>query len=833
MTLLILILLYVLLAWLLYVGRPLLSWTLPPALGFLIWYWCGVDSPVWYTLLLLVFAAAVVLFAVPSVRRAVITKRAMPLLAPLFPSMSDTEREALEAGSVWWDAELFSGAPRWKKLLDVPESRLSDRERAFLEGPCEELCRMLDDWQILQDQDLPGEIWEYMGEKGFFGIIIPTEYGGLGFSAIANSAVVTKLSSRSCTAAVTVMVPNSLGPAELLLHYGTKEQKDHYLPRLAVGKELPCFALTEPFAGSDAGSMRSGGVVTRGMWKGEEVLGMRLNWEKRYITLNAVATVIGLAFKLRDPDGLLGGPAEVGITCALIPADTPGVEAIERHDPLGVPFVNGTTRGKDVFVPLDFIIGGRELAGQGWRMLMDCLAAGRGISLPALSVGAAELTTRTVGAYASVREQFNMPIGGFEGIQERLAPIAGLTYLMDATRRLTATAIDAGQKPAVITAISKAYLTEGMREVVNHGMDVVGGAGIVRGPHNILAAIYQAAPIGITVEGANILTRSMIIFGQGAIRCHPYALEEMQSVAAGDLNRFDAALFGHGGAVVTNWVRAAWLGFTDCRLARRPRGGHASHYFPQFERMSATFAVCAEAAMMTLGGDLKRREALTGRLSDALAWLYMGTASLKRFYDEGQAERDEPFVDWAAQKALFEIEQALLGMLDNLPNRWVARLVRLKLFMPWSRYKLPHDRLARKVAHAIQDGGAARLHLTPDIFVPHGEDHGLALLEHALAAVVASRGPERKIKDSMRAGKLDRGTIASSIDKALEAGVISTEEARVLREAGTLRDQAVQVDAFDRGRPPVSSGSRSSTSRAKDDDASSYTFGEPGPGPLL
>ncbi len=832
MTLFLLLLLYGLLVWLLYVGRPLFSWTVPPAIGFLVWIWAGVDSGVWFTLLLVVYLAAVVVLAVPAVRRAVVTRRAMPLLAPMFPTMSDTERAALEAGTVWWDAELFSGTPRWKKLLDVPESKLSEREQAFLDGPVEELCRMCDDWQILQDQDLPAEVFQFLGDKGFFGMIIPEEYGGLGFSAIANSAVVTKVSSRSCTAAVTVMVPNSLGPAELLLHYGTKEQKDHWLPRLAKGEELPCFALTEPFAGSDAGSMRSQGVVTRGTWKGQEVLGMRLDWEKRYITLNAVATVVGLAFKLRDPDGLLGGAEDLGITCALIPADTPGVEAIERHDPLGVPFVNGTTRGKGVFVPLDFIIGGPEMAGQGWRMLMDCLAAGRGISLPALSVGAAELTTRTVGAYTSIREQFNMPIGGFEGIQERLAPIAGLTYLMDATRRLTATAIDSGQKPAVITAISKAYLTEGMREVVNHGMDIVGGAGIVRGPHNILAAIYQAAPIGITVEGANILTRSMIVFGQGAIRCHPYALEEMQSVAAGDLNRFDNALFGHVGSIATNWTRAAWLGFIQCRFGKRPRGGYGAHWFTHFERMSAAFAVCSEAAMGTLGGALKRREAITGRLADALAWLYMGTAALKRFQDEGQPERDRALLDWSAKTALYEIQEALLGMLDNLPNRWAGRVVRWKLFLPWSRYKRPCDRLIRNVADAIQDGGAARLHLTPDIFVPRDEPHGLALLERALDAVVASRGPERKIKDAMRAGTIPRGSIAGSIDAALDANVITPEERRALLDAKALRDEAVQVDAFDRGKPPTRVPSASSPGGTSPDDGPT-TFGEPGPGPLL
>ncbi len=796
MNILLVVLLLALLVWLLYIGRALAAWVLPLTLGLGLWYLRGNGMTAGLWAASLVSALLVVGLGFAPVRRLVLTKSLMRALAPLFPKMSQTEREALEAGTVWWDAELFAGRPTWSKLLEFEIKDLSAKEQAFIDGPCEELCRMIDDWKVLSSDDLPAEVWTYMKQQGFLGLIIPEQYGGHGFSARCNSAVVAKVSSRSVTAAVTVMVPNSLGPAELLLHYGTDEQKSHYLPRLADGTDIPCFALTEPGAGSDAGSMTSNGVVCRGMYKGEEVLGMRLNWNKRYITLNSVATLLGLAFKLRDPDHLLGEKEELGITCALIPRETEGITADKRHDPLGVPFINGPTQGKDVFVPLDFIIGGQANAGKGWGMLMDCLAAGRGISLPAQSCGAAQLVTRTVGAYASIREQFNMPIGRFEGIEERLAPIAGMTYMMDGARFLTAAAIDAGEKPAVITAICKAYMTEAMRGIVNDGMDVVGGSGISLGPRNVLGRAYQALPVGITVEGANILTRSMIIFGQGAVRCHPYALEEMEAIAARDVARFDKAFFGHIGGFFGVFTRASLLGWTNGVIARAPVHGKVERYFQHFERMSAAYSVCAEISMMTLGGSLKRKEMLTGRLADGLAWLYLGTAALKRFVDEGQTERDLPLVEWSAETALKNVEVALLELLDNLPNRLVAKTTSWKLFPPLWRFSGPSDRQTSRAARSILDGGEAREHLTQGIYLPDAQEPGLGALEAALAKVVAAKPVRKKLREATKAGKLERGRELTQLEAAVAAGVISEDEATQLRDAAGAREDVIQVDAF-------------------------------------
>jgi acyl-CoA dehydrogenase len=796
MWLLLWILLVTLALWLLFIGRALLAWVVPLTLAFVAWAALGVESPVWFWTLAGLFALCVVALGVPVVRRAWLTSRVMPLLAPVFPKISETEGAALEAGTVWWDAELFSGAPAWRKLLDFQPRELSERERAFLAGPVEELCRRIDDWQIHQDGDLPPELWDFIKRNGFMGMIIPQEYGGLGFSAAANSAVVTKVSSRSVTAAVTVMVPNSLGPAELLLHYGTSAQKEHYLPRLASGEEVPAFALTEPNAGSDAASITSTGVVCRGNYEGAEVLGMRLVWDKRYITLSPVATLLGLAFRLLDPDHLLGDREDLGLTVALVPTHLPGVEAGEHHDPLGVPFLNGPTRGHDVFVPLDAIIGGPARAGYGWRMLMDCLSAGRGISLPGLACGAAQKAMRVVGAYASVREQFGMPIGQFEGIQERLGPIGGRVYQMDAARRLTSGAVDAGQKPAVISAIVKAYLTESMRTVVNDAMDVQAGAGICRGPRNSLAHAYQALPIGITVEGANILTRTLIIFGQGAIRCHPFALEEMRAVQERDLPRFDRALFGHGGALASNLVRATLLGWSNSLLDRAPVRGATAVYFKRFDRASAAFAVCAEAAMMTLGGTLKRKERLTGRLADALAHLYLGTAALARFHREGQPAADLPFVRWAAESSLHEIEVALEGFLGNLPSRPVALLLGVMLFPSWARSAPPSDRLEARIARALLDGGEARERLASDIYVPGPDEQGLGELEGALRTILAAREARKKLRELSRAGKVRGGSEREMAAAAAGAGLLERGEHLAVVAALDARDSVVQVDSF-------------------------------------
>ena len=782
---------------LLYRGRGFAAWTVGGALALLGWAATGV-GPGWLVALsALGLAALALVFGRPDLRQRLVTARLMPLVSALLPRLGETERIALEAGTVWWDGDLFSGAPDWKKLLAFEAQPLSSEERAFLDGPVEELCAMLDDWEVSQEGDLSPEVWSFLREHRFFGMIIPREHGGLGFSAIAHSAVVTKLASRSIAAAVTVMVPNSLGPAELLLHYGTEEQRRHYLPRLARGDEIPCFALTGPEAGSDAAATQSEGIVCRGKFRGEEVLGIRLHWRKRYITLGPVATVIGLAFKLRDPDRLIGDEEDLGITCALVPADLPGIEIGTRHDPLGVPFQNGPNEGRDVFVPLDSVIGGREMAGQGWRMLMESLAAGRSISLPALSVGGAQLAARVVSAYGMVREQFDTPIGRFEGVEEPLARIGGLTYLMSAARTLTAGAVDAGEKPAVLSAVVKAYLTEGMRAVVNDAMDIRAGAAICRGPRNILARAHMAAPIGITVEGSNILTRSMIIYGQGAIRCHPFALEEIQAAADDDLQRLDRAFFGHVGFVFSSAVRALVLGLTDGRIARSPVGGPAAPWFGRVTRASAAFALVSDACMATLGGKLKRREKITGRLADALAWMYLASATLKRFCDEDQPRHARPFVDWACTHALFECQQALAGVLDNLPNRPAAWALRPLVFPTGRRRRPPTDAQGAAVARALLDDSESREALTRDIYRPSAEEPGLGRLEAALAKAVAALAVEAKIREAVRSGELDHAPGTDLADRALEAGVIDAEQHKRLLEATEARDEVIQVDAFD------------------------------------
>ncbi len=797
-TALLVLLLLLVFAGLCYAGQPYWGWVIAAGLGLARWAAGGIGSPIVFGLVAALLLGLALVFGVPELRRTLVSGRVMARLGPALPRMSDTEREALEAGTVWWDGELFSGRPRWTKLLDFRCAPPSERELAFLAGPVEELCRKLDDHKIARDGDLPPEVWEFIKDQGLMGMIIPREHGGLGFSAAAQSAVIARLSSRSVTAAVTVMVPNSLGPAELLLHYGTEEQKRAYLPGLARGEHVPAFALTEPGAGSDAGAMTSRGTVCRGRWKGREVLGMRLTWNKRYITLAPVATVLGLAFKLFDPERLLGGESELGITCALIPTDTPGVEIGRRHDPLGIPFMNGPTSGADAFVPLDFIIGGPPMAGKGWRMLMQCLAAGRGISLPALSTGASELATRVVGAYATVREQFGLPIGRFEGIEARLARIAGLTYLVDAARRLTLGAIDAGEKPAVITAIVKAYTTEAMRTVVNDAMDVVGGAGICRGPRNQLAHAYQSVPIGVTVEGANILTRSMIVFGQGAIRCHPFVQAEMRAEAARDLGAFDRAFFGHAGLVFVNAARAFLLGITGSRLSSSPVAGGAAKYVRELTRLSAAFGLLADAAMGMLGGTLKRKEALSGRLADGLAWLYLASATLKRFADEGLSERDRDAFAYAMEHALHELQTALAGLLDNLPLRPAAWALRRLVFPFGPRLRPPSDRRASRLARAILDGGPLRAALSTHVHVPPASEPGLGELEAALAAVVAAAPAREKLQRAQRAKTLSRHAAGEELlSAALQQGVLAPGEAELLRAAARARDEAIQVDSFE------------------------------------
>ncbi len=778
------------------VGRGWLAWVVAGAIVLAGWFECCAPNAVVFTIVVGLFALLAIVFGVKVVRRALFAELAMKAVGNALPRMSDTEKAALDAGTVWWDAELFSGSPRWKKLVEFDVKRLSSEERHFLEGPVRELCGMCIEHEIERRGDLTPETWKFIRSKGFMGMIIPREFGGLGFSAIANSAVVAKLSSRSVAAAVSVMVPNSLGPAELLFHYGTDEQKKHWLPRLARGEEVPCFALTEPGAGSDAASMTSHGVVCRGTFEGREVVGMKLNWDKRYITLAPIATVVGLAFKLRDPEHLLGANVDLGITCALIPRDTPGVEIGERHDPLGVPFLNGPTRGHDVFVPLEFIIGGSAMAGQGWRMLMQCLSAGRGVSLPALSVGACELAARVAGAHATVREQFGLPLGRFEAIEDKLGRIGGLTYLTNAGRLLTLGAIDSGEKPSVLTAIMKCYATENMRTVVNDAMDVLGGAAICRGPRNVMSSAYRSVPIGITVEGANVLTRTLIVFGQGAIRCHPFVQDEMAAVAAHDSTKFDAAFFGHVNLVVKNAARSLVFGVTNGAGLRSPVEGAAGEYYAKVSRLASAFALSADVAMATLGGNLKRKENLCGRLADALAHLYLASAALKRFYDDGSPTRDVASMRWSVEYALHRTEQALYEFVENLPNRPAAWALCGFVFPLGRRTKPPSDRRTAQVAHGLLDDRPERQALTEHIYLPPPGDAGLGRLEATLTQVVAAQAVRAKLKDAQRSKKLEARGGSALLDEARTKSVISESERTLVENADRARENTIQVDSF-------------------------------------
>ncbi len=800
MLLLSLLLLVLVVFSLMYAGQGFWSWVVGGAGLLALWAGSGASLALMIVAGVLL-AAVAILTGVAPLRQSLITPAVMRLIGSILPKIGETERIALDAGTVWFDGDLFSGSPDYKKLMDFKITPLTVKEQSFVDNEVEQLCSMVDPWKLEQERDLPPVVWNFMREKGFFGMIIPEEYGGHGFSAIAHSAVITKLASRDLTATVTAMVPNSLGPAELLLHYGTEEQKNHYLPRLARGEEMPCFALTGPEAGSDAAATTSVGIICEGEYEGKKVLGMRLNWCKRYITLAPVATLVGLAFRLKDPDHLLGEKEDLGITCALIPAHLEGVDIGRRHDPLGIPFLNGPTTGKDVFVPLDCIIGGKERAGDGWLMLMQCLAAGRGISLPASSCGGAQTAARVVGAYATVREQFDNPIGKFEGIEEPLARIGGLTYLMNAAREMTCGALDEGHKPSVISAIMKAYMTESMRVIVNDAMDIRAGSAICKGPRNILARAYVASPIGITVEGANILTRTLIIYGQGAIRCHPFVQQEMAAAASRDVAAFDQAFFGHVNFVFRNLARSFLLALTGGRLASVPtRNRYSRYYLGQLTRMSAAFSLVSDVVMGTIGGGLKRREKITGRLADALAWLYLGSATIKRFHDEGEPHEDVQFMRWGCENSIYEIQQALQGVLDNMPFRPAAWMLRPLIFPLGYNMREPDDALGADVARAILEDREGRLRLTRDIYVPPAEEPGLGMLEAALDRCVEGLQAEKKIRVAIRAQKLDRHPAATLVERAVAAGVITDDEKKRIDEADSARDEAIQVDDFKPGQ---------------------------------
>ncbi len=777
------------------------------------WY---VSVPLW-----LFATAAVLLLGVPHIRRRYITAPLLRQFRKVMPGMSRTEREALEAGTVWWDAELFSGNPHWGRLLRLPRPHLSTEERAFLDGPTEQLCRMLDDWQIThEEQDLPPAVWDFIRSEGFFGLIIPRRYGGRGFSAQLHSEVVMKLASRSVAAAVTAMVPNSLGPGKLLMSYGTREQRDYYLPRLARGEEIPCFALTGPDAGSDAGAIPDSGVICHGEWRGEQnVLGVRLNWEKRYITLGPVCTLLGLAFRLYDPDGLLGERQDLGITLALAPRDTPGVEIGDRHVPLDIPFQNGPNRGRDVFVPLTQLIGGREGIGHGWRMLVECLSEGRGISLPSLSVGAGKLASRYTGAYAAIRRQFNIPIGRFEGIEKPLARIAGLTYQMDAARNLTLGGLDIGERPSVISAIIKYHLTEKYRQCINDAMDIQGGSGICLGPNNLIGRVYQAIPIAITVEGANILTRSMIIFGQGAVRAHPWVLKEFKAAQNPDrcqgLADFDHALFEHLGFLLGNLVRSLFLGLTRGRLSSAPVRGPARRYYQRLRWMSAAFALCADVAMMTLGGSLKRKERLSARLGDILSELYLSSAVLKRFEDEGRQQDDLPLVNWCMEQSPYQMQEAFRLLFRNLPWRPLGWLLRIVVFPSGAPFTEPHDRLDHDVTAILLRPGAARDRLTRGIFISDDPAFREGQIEQAFLQAARVAPIEKTLGKARRSGLIDGRDLLTQGRQALAQGLIDTEELGALEEMQRLRRTVVAVDSFsDWGRQHALGREAPSTARS-------------------
>ncbi|MCP5268421.1 MAG: acyl-CoA dehydrogenase [Zoogloeaceae bacterium] len=757
-------------------------------------------------LLTVVAVAVAVLIGVRPLRRALISRPVFKTYKKILPQMSETERDALEAGTVWWDGDLFRGKPDWNKMLAYPTPKLTAEEQSFMDNEVEAACALVDDWEVSHElQDMSPEAWKYIKDKGFLGMIIPKKYGGLEFSAYAHSQVVTKLSTRSSALSVSVMVPNSLGPAELLLHYGTEEQKNYYLPRLAKGQEIPAFALTSPWAGSDAASIPDVGIVCKGMWQGKEVLGMRVTWDKRYITLGPVCTILGLAFHMYDPDGLLGNKKHIGITCALVPWDHPGVETRRRLFPLNAMFMNGPTRGKDVFMPLDFIIGGQAMAGQGWRMLMECLAAGRSISLPSSNTGMAQLAARAVGGYARVRSQFKMAVGKFEGVEEALTRIGAYTYMMDAVRKMTAGAVDLGEKPSVVSAIAKYHVTERARQVVNDGMDVIGGKGICLGPSNFLGRAYQQIPIGITVEGANILTRSLILFGQGAIRCHPYVLKEMQAAqnpnAAQGLDQFDRALWAHVGFTIANGARALWYGITGSHFVSVPAGvaPEAKRYYQQLTRFSSAFAFLSDVSMLVLGGGLKRREKLSARLGDILAQMYLMSATLKRYESEGRQQADAPLMHWSIWDSMFKAQLAFDGVIANYPSKFVAFVLNRLIFPFGHPYVVPADDLGHKVAKALIEPSATRDRLTAETYLPKTEQEAVGAVELALAATIEAEPIDAKIRAAEKSGKLNDNPDANVRDiahAAFAAGIVSAAEYAVLKRRNELRDIVIRVDDF-------------------------------------
>jgi acyl-CoA dehydrogenase len=765
-------------------------------------FWLLADVAIAWRVLACVPVLLLALLNLRPLRVQLITRPFLKGYLRMLPAMSATEREALEAGTVWWDGELFTGGPDWKKLMSARAPELRADERAFLDGPCEKLCEMLDDWDITHRRgDMPPAVWEFIKASGFFAMIIPKRYGGLEFSAYGHSCVLTKISSRSATASSTIGVPNSLGPAELLLHYGTTEQKDYYLPRLARGEDVPCFALTGPRAGSDAASIPDTGVICKGIWQAREITGIRLNFSKRYITLAPVATVIGLAFRLFDPDKMLSDVTDLGITCALVPHTTPGVTIGRRHLPLDIPFQNGPIQGVDVFIPVDAIIGGFRMAGQGWRMLVEQLSVGRCISLPSNATGAAKAAVYASAAYPRIRRQFNMPVGKFEGVEQVLARMAARTYIMDAARSVTTGAIDGGEKPSVPSAMLKYHVTELGRMVANDAMDVHGGKGICLGPKNYLGRSYQIVPVAITVEGANILTRSLIIFGQGAVRCHPWVLKEMNAARNPDHNKgvleFDKALFGHIGYALSNAARSVVMATTFARFTRVPEKGPTRRYFQHINRYSASFSFAADVAMLALGGYLKKKETPSARLGDVLSMMYLASMVLKHHANQGRPASDLPLIDWACRSLLYQAQEQLHQFLRNFPNRALAALMRYIIFPRGLTYFPPSDRSGHEIVKLIMTPGEARERLCAPLYNTLAPHNPLGLLQEALELAESAEALEKRVRiEGVKTGNITALDLPGQVRQALHHGILSGDEADSLWRYDAKVMELLNVDDF-------------------------------------
>lgn len=769
----------------------LLSFTFFSTINFFFLGFC------WVTLL-----AVGAFFAVPTLRQQWLSKPLLKFFQKTLPPMSQTEREAIDAGDTWWEGELFRGRPNWKKMLKAKPPALSEAEQSFLDHQVDTLCGMINHWQINHDElDLPKDVWDYLKKEGFFGLEIPKKYGGLEFSKYAHSTVIVKLAGREPSVAISAMVPNSLGPAELILNYGTEEQKDHYLPRLAHGEEIPCFALTSPHAGSDAGSIRDEGVVCMGEYKGKQTLGIRLSWDKRYITLAPIATLIGLAFKLYDPDHLIGDKEFLGITLALVPADHPGVETGKRHCPMNLAFMNGPIRGKDVFIPLDWIIGGTSMVGQGWRMLVESLSVGRAISLPSLSAANGRVCYRMTGAYAKVREQFNVSIGEFEGVQEAMAKIAGMHYIIEATRIFTASAIDQGISPAIASAIAKYHTTELSRTLLNHAMDVHGGRTVQNGPRNYLESLYLGQPISITVEGANILTRNLIIFGQGAIRCHPFIEKEMMAVTIANkkerLKVFDKLIFQHIGYTTSNVVRAIVLGLTRGMVMPVPAKRPIARYYREITRLSTVLAVVSDMAMLTLGGSLKRRERLSARLGDVLSNLYLCSAVLKYYSDHNQQADDLPHVLWGLQFCLYRTNVAFNEFFRNFPVRWLANLLKFSMFPYGLSFKAPSDKLEAEMANMMMTNSNFKERITNNFYKGKDTEDAIGRMEYALDKAIQVAPLKKKLKQAIKQGVISKNhDLEAMWQHAIDTGTLTIDEVNMLREYEAIHFDAIAVDEF-------------------------------------